>query len=292
MKNPEFTQVEEKMKACMQTETQNVLEHGESVWKYTKKIIAGNFEGMRLPDWFTENHAFIVNNLHDVETIKNYNIYHDCGKPFCITIDDEGKRHFPNHALISKETWMAIDDNTEVADLIGWDMALHSDTAEKIQEYGWDKKTAFTLLVTALAEVHSNAAMFGGIESTSFKIKWKKLDKRGKMLFNQLKEEDKHPYSYVIVRNDLSTAQKAVQGTHAAIEYYKNKSINYHPSVIYIIVKDEKKLKKVAEDLLEEGINFTVFREPMEPFGNEMTAIYTEPLEGEKRRYLQKFQLM
>jgi hypothetical protein len=39
-------------------------------------------------------------------------------------------------------------------------------------------QTVLTLL-TSLCELHSNASMFGGIESTSFKIKYKQLDKRG-----------------------------------------------------------------------------------------------------------------
>lgn len=41
---------------------------------------------------------------------------------------------------------------------------------------------AVALLLTGLAEVHANASMFGGIESTSFKIKWKNLDKRGRAI--------------------------------------------------------------------------------------------------------------
>jgi hypothetical protein len=39
-----------------------------------------------------------------------------------------------------------------------------------------------TLLVAALAEIHSNAQLFGGIESVSFKSKWKNWDRRGKQI--------------------------------------------------------------------------------------------------------------
>jgi hypothetical protein len=46
----------------------------------------------------------------------------------------------------------------------------------------WSAKDAITLLIAALAEVHSNASLFGGIESTSFKIKWKTIDKRGRQI--------------------------------------------------------------------------------------------------------------
>lgn len=280
------------MKACPQTETQSVYDHGVSVWEHTKKLISGNFEGFKLPTWFTDNHRYIVNNLHPTEVIKNYNIYHDCGKPYCLEYDDEGRKHFPNHEEVSKQTWLKYSDDKTVAELIGYDMALHRDSADLIKSYEWSKQTAFTLLVTAFAEVHSNAAMFGGVESTSFKIKWKKLDKRGKMLLKMFPEDDIHPYSYVIVRKDMKPAHQAVQGTHAAIEHFKTHEYNYHPSVIYVVVKDEKKLKQVAEKLLDQGITFSTFRETMEPYDNSMTAICTEPLSGGKRDYLKKFMLL
>jgi hypothetical protein len=41
---------------------------------------------------------------------------------------------------------------------------------------------AASLYLTAVAEVHANAPMFGGFESTSFKSKMKHLDRRGKAL--------------------------------------------------------------------------------------------------------------
>lgn len=288
-----FTQgfVEQRMKETMQTENQNVLEHGQSVWKFTKKIICGDFEGMKIPDWFKENHRDIVNNLHNINDVRVDNIYHDCGKPFCLEIDEDGKRHYPNHAQVSKETWEKISDNTIVSELISLDMMIHTETAEEIENRNLSKKTAFTLLVTALAELHSNCQMFGGIDSLSFKIKWKKWDKRGKLLMRLFKEDEKHPYSYVIVRKDIPNSHMAVQGTHAAIEYFKNSNLNYHPSIIYVVVKDEKKLKSVANNLIDEGIDFNIFRESMPPYNNEITAICTEPLEGEKRNYLKKFQL-
>ena len=280
------------MEDCLQTDSQNVLEHGQLVWQFTKKLISGQFDGMKIPDWFSQNHRYIVNNLHDVNDIKLYNIYHDCGKPYCLEVDNQGKRHFPNHAEVSKETWQSLSDNQIVADLIGYDMCLHVDTADQIKAYNWNKKTAFTLLVTALAEIHANASMFGGIESISFKMKWKKLNKRGKMLLKLFPESEEHPYSYVIVRKDLPSVYQTVQGTHAAIEQFRASEINYHPSVIYVVVKDEKKLKKVANDLLDQGINFSIFKDPMPEIGDEMTAICTEPLEGEKREFMKKFQLL
>lgn len=280
------------MKNCPQTETQSVYDHGISVWKHTKKLISGQFDNFKLPEWFEQNHRYIVNNLVSTKDIKDYNIFHDCGKPYCLEYDDQGRKHFPNHENVSKETWLKISDNQIVADLIGYDMALHRDTVDQIKSYNWSKEIAFTLLITAFAEIHSNAKMFGGIESTSFKIKWKKLDKRGKMLMKLFGESEEHPYSYVIVRNDIETAHQAVQGTHAAIEHYKNTYYNFHPSIIYVVVKNEKKLKQVAERLLEDGVNFSIFREEMPPYDQAMTAICTEPLVGKQRDYLKRFMLL
>ena len=171
------------MAKCPQTETQSVLDHGESVWVFTQRILNKDFDGMRIPDWLTNNFDEIVSNLHDMKVIEDYNILHDCGKPFCLTIDEEGKSHFPNHAEVSKETYLKLPDaNPIVGNLIGWDMVLHTATAEEIAAMNLSKADSYTLLITALAEIHSNANMFGGIENVSFKQKWKKLDRRGNMI--------------------------------------------------------------------------------------------------------------
>lgn len=171
------------MANCPQTETMSVLEHGESVWSYTQKLLDKNTEGFRVPNWLLENYDEILANVHAIEIIKDYNVLHDCGKPYCLTVDENGKRHFPNHAEVSKQTYLELENaNPIVANLIGWDMVLHSATAEEIQALNLSKADSYTLLLTALAEVHSNAAMFGGIESVSFKQKWKKLDRRGNMI--------------------------------------------------------------------------------------------------------------
>lgn len=282
------------MKNCPQTEAMNVLEHGQMVWEYTKRIIAGDWDGMRIPNWFQENFVKIISKLHDINTIKRYNVYHDCGKPYCIEYDAQGRKHFPDHATHSKTTWLDIfPEDTLVANLMGWDMCLHTETAKEIMDHQWNVETAMTLLVTSLGEIHANADMFGGINSTSFKIKWKKLNKRGKMLVKHFfPSEILHEYVYVVVRKDLSDSQKAVQGTHAAIEATKKYKIatKEHPSVIYLVVKNEYQLKKTAKYLLECGINTTVFTEP--DIGYEVTAIATEPLSGEKRNFLRKYRLL
>lgn len=182
------------MKNCEQTKGQSVLHHGESVRDYLFDLINHLRSGTplkydwRLPDWIFENKDLILSSLPDDETLELYTIYHDCGKPFCLTIDDEGRRHFPNHAQISHDIFKQVFDNTVVAELILHDMYIHTLKADGVKEFTQNPQ-AITLLLTGLAEIHSNANMFGGIESTSFKIKWKCINQRGKQILNQLKNK-------------------------------------------------------------------------------------------------------
>lgn len=150
------------MKGTYQTPTQNVLQHGESVFEYTKKIICGDWDSMRIPESFSFFHTEIVNNLHPIEIVKRYNVYHDCGKPYCLEIDSEGKSHFPSHEVISKSLWEHLFPNGPIVSrLIGYDMVLHKETAETITSLNLSKADASTLMVTSLAEIHSNAKLFG-----------------------------------------------------------------------------------------------------------------------------------
>jgi hypothetical protein len=110
-----------------------------------------------------------------------YQIYHDCGKPLCIEFDEKGMRHFPNHAEISYQLWKSIHGDTDIAWLIRHDMDIHLAKAKDTETIASTKYWA-TQLLTGLTEVHANASMFGGIDSTSFKIKAKNLNKMGKRI--------------------------------------------------------------------------------------------------------------
>lgn len=97
------------MMACEQTEGLTIMEHGESVAEWYKDIrnyIRGGElkREWRLPEWI--NDPIIEEHLLPDDIMETYQIYHDCGKPFCIEWDEEGKRHFPDHARISEETWL------------------------------------------------------------------------------------------------------------------------------------------------------------------------------------------
>jgi hypothetical protein len=175
------------MKTCEQTAGQTVWEHGISVHEHTKRIISGETDGMRIPDWFLENREKIISNLHTVAVIHNYTLYHDCGKSYCRVVDDNdnGKVHFPDHATVSGATYLSATGDQVVSNLIHYDMAIHTSNAEEIGKLcqEWGVQNSMTLLVVALAEIHSNARLFGGTDTISFKSKIKNWDRRSKQIF-------------------------------------------------------------------------------------------------------------
>jgi hypothetical protein len=175
------------MLRCSQTESQNVLEHGFSVNHYFHDLISDRQLEWRVPDWYEKHREQLLSELHLLHVIDHYTIFHDCGKPYCLTLDERGQ-HFPNHAAQSQDIYLALTHNSTVSNLIGWDMVLHTCTSKGLDDYLniWSPQDAATLLLVALSEIHSNAAMFGGIDSTSFKIKWKRLNKRGKQVCRYL----------------------------------------------------------------------------------------------------------
>lgn len=177
------------MLRCEQTQGQSVFQHGRSVESYVKELLnyLKGTEPLKrewnLPDWVQDYKKQILENVME-DKIFEYARYHDCGKPYCRTEDDKGV-HFPDHANVSREVYLHLGGDATVANLIGWDMCLHVLNAEEIKkccENQWTAQEAVTLLVAALSEVHSNSRMFGGIESVSFKIKFKQLVKRGKQV--------------------------------------------------------------------------------------------------------------
>lgn len=90
----------------------------------------------------------------------------------------------------------------------------------------------------------------------------------------------------MIIRNDISIPMKAVQACHATWELaskgYK------HPSLVLVVVKNEKKLKELIKFLVSNKIKFEYFRES--DLNNEITAICTEPIQYNE--YLKSFQLL
>ena len=101
----------------------------------------------------------------------------------------DGIAHFPNHADKSHDIYMnKLSGIEQVGKLIAMDMDIHKLKSIDVDEFA-KRKEAASLLLSGLAEIHSNANMFGGLESTSFKIKWKQIDRRGKAICKILKEK-------------------------------------------------------------------------------------------------------
>lgn len=109
------------MRECFQFESMNMLDHGESVREWYEDLrsrVLGEayLFTWRLPSWIDspliKEHFLTAND----EVIRLYQIYHDCGKPLCRTVDAEGKQHFPNHAEVSKARWLECGGSQEVAD--------------------------------------------------------------------------------------------------------------------------------------------------------------------------------
>lgn len=63
-----------------------------------------------------------------------------------------------------------------------------------------------------------------------------------------------------------------------------------HPSLIICTMKGEAQLERAANELTAQGIRIKRFYEPDR--NNEFTAFATEPLTGESRKAMRKFQLM
>lgn len=179
------------MRKCEQMQGMSVLEHGISVAKYYRDLLSHLQTGSslkyewKLPEWVYD--PLILESLLPTNDVLTYLVYHDCGKPLCIHFDDDGRRHFPDHANVSYELWQGMFGDSDVAWLIKHDMEIHLARASDSERIA-DRKYWATQLLAGLAEVHSNASMFGGIESTSFKIKHKNLSKMGKRILNLKKD--------------------------------------------------------------------------------------------------------
>ena len=164
-----------------QTSGVNFLQHGQMVADRFDDLMGEQKMQWRLPAWFNKNKIV----LSDVDSIKEYQIFHDCGKPYCRTVDDAGKMHYPDHATVSAEIWQSLGGSDRVVSLITRDMECHLLRPADASAFAMTPD-AMILLLTALCEVHTNASMFGGLESDSFKIKWKRLDKCGSIIMNNI----------------------------------------------------------------------------------------------------------
>lgn len=187
------------MLATQQFDGMNVWEHGLSVaftYGEIKAYVSDSHNGLALegfddPAWLKNKVLWermiesSAERITTLEAIRNYHLYHDCGKPYCLEIDENGHRHFPNHAEISRQIWNAHSDGGEddrlTGELIGMDMLVHTVKGEAVVEFA-RHPYAPTLLYTGLAEIYSNAKHLSRLNSDGFKIKRKQLDKVAKAI--------------------------------------------------------------------------------------------------------------
>ena len=102
-------------------------------------------------------------------------------------------------------------------------------------------------------------------------------------------------YLYVLVREDLSPSQIAVQSAHAVIEAIRAFAPGQdqeHPHLVLIGVKNEPELLKAYEKLQHFGIQVAKFNEPDR--NNETTAIASAPIphDSEQRRLFRGYRLL
>lgn len=186
-----FDEMVAAMLICEQTKGQSVYQHGQSVWEHLQQLI-GHVKGdfgpeslWRLPDWVQKFSPQLLNHLHSEEILELYTTCHDLGKPYCCVTDEAGKRHFPNHAEVSSYVWNSLGGNPIVGKLIANDMVIHTASSEEIEgklRDEWNCEDSISLLLTAIAEVHANATIFGGTDTISFKSKLKTVDRRGRQI--------------------------------------------------------------------------------------------------------------
>jgi len=179
------------MKNCEQAPGFSIYQHGLDVANRYRDLYRHLLGEKPVYEWTIpktslEQLRSLLPHALDPREARTYHVLHDCGKPFCITIDEQGRRHFPGHADRSYEIFKQLyPDDARSAELIRLDMACHTARGDELANLA-KNELAPTLCLTAWAELYSNAEqLFGGFESTSFKIKHKTLCKAVKKIEEQ-----------------------------------------------------------------------------------------------------------
>ena len=176
------------MKNCKQNDLQTIFDHGLSVLLHQQDlidyIIKDNILNYKwnLPKWFDKNFINLSKKIllnSKLGKIRTYAFYHDCGKPYCFSLDENKKPHFVNHEHISYNKWMELNGDEFIGDLIKYDMVLHKSSPKDVTNIfkNLSEEKWIILIITSLSELHANSTMFGGIEHINFKIKLKKFSK-------------------------------------------------------------------------------------------------------------------
>ena len=93
----------------------------------------------------------------------------------------------------------------------------------------------------------------------------------------------------MIVRRDLSPESQACQAIHAARASAKAFPFGDEPHLCLCTVRDQFRLERELEKLRAAGIRMAEWREPDQ--NHELTAIASEEISGQHRRFFRNFQL-
>lgn len=192
MNGMQISEIKNLCKLFEQMPGMSLYEHGADVYRALKDIMTGRIElHPIIADMLSDS---VFRELYDRGIIEDYLTWHDIGKPFCFCQDENCRWHFPNHAEISADIWVKshmIDsrlsyDNSIISYLMLHDLDLLIMKPSEADLYEITKFTP-TQILCAFAAIYSNAPMFGGLESESFKIKKKKLLKSCLKIIQRMK---------------------------------------------------------------------------------------------------------
>jgi hypothetical protein len=164
----------------------------------------------RLPKWLVNNQQWIYDALvPKMEVYRTFQIWHDCGKPFVKQLDEARRAHYPDHALVSSQAYLAAGGSAEIASLIENDMVCHHlRSVPETKLLSQTEPDFLALMVTAVCEMHvcQPAMPFGPNEDATevvddscpldltqlpgFKIKLKRVEYYGKVMMKQLRSVD------------------------------------------------------------------------------------------------------
>lgn len=201
--------IKQAMQDCQQFPGMSIWEHCQSVHRYYQQLeemlARQNFNlpfsrqiNWKLPRWFHQYAEALADHYYDSHYMYWYLTYHDLGKPQSLIETESGRRHFPNHAEQSFQIWnelhcsdpigLTSQSIETIGQLILHDLDLHTLRADQVDAWleGKSKELICSLLLAALAEIHSNADALQERDSDSFKIKWKRLDKRGMVICQKI----------------------------------------------------------------------------------------------------------
>lgn len=180
----ELAQVSERMLWVEQAPGLSVLAHGLQVadaYLIVRGIAQGGPvpPGWRVP-WWVASSDLLARQL-PLGDVHPALVWHDCGKPAVRELDVAGRVHFPGHAAasaqIARRIWAT---RPVIAGLLEGDMLAHLALDDEAAAAFAARPDAPTLLFGAVAEVHANAQIFGGLGADSFKIKARRVDQRGR----------------------------------------------------------------------------------------------------------------